>query len=107
MATSAVNIIAAAVAKARREVRRYFEDRDAFGPSRAVAYDPPGRLHRRQLERMVARKIIQTTADGRYWIDRAALRQEQERQSAAAWTAFVIVAVFLVSALGLALLVAH
>jgi hypothetical protein len=105
MATSASTIIAAAVAKARREVRQHFEDSDAFDAARAVTYDPPDGMHRRQFKRLVDRNIVRKDETGRYWIDRVALRREQERQKAAVWMALAIIAIFLLSATGIILLV--
>ncbi|MFL6729346.1 MAG: hypothetical protein ACJ8D6_10150 [Sphingomicrobium sp.] len=84
MATSGVHLIAAMAAKARREVREHFEVRDAFGPGQAVAYDPPSPMHRRQFDSLVGRAILLATGDGRYWLDRAAVRREEERRRAAA-----------------------
>jgi hypothetical protein len=84
MATNASHIAAAMAAKARREVHRHFEEKVAFDPAHAVAYDPPSRLHRRQFDSLVGRGILVSTGDGRYWLDRDAIRLEQERRRAAA-----------------------
>lgn len=84
MATSVAAIAAAMAAKARREICEHFEERDAFGPTQAIEYDPPSDLHRRQFESLVARGILLDTVDGRYWFDRAAFRAEEERNRAAA-----------------------
>lgn len=65
MATAA----AAAVARARREIQHHFFSNDAVRPDRAVDFDPPTRLQRRQFERMQDRGIIHATGDGRYWLD--------------------------------------
>ena len=65
MATAA----AAAVARARREIQHHFFSNDAVRPDRAVDFDPPTRLQRRQFERMRDRGIIHPTSDGRYWLD--------------------------------------
>lgn len=97
MATTAT-AVAAAVARARREVRGYFEQRDAFDPSRAVPFDPPRRLHRKQLDQLIGRGVVKQTLDGRYWFDKAAYRLELERRSAAAKQMLLIVAVGLVLA---------
>jgi hypothetical protein len=71
-------------AKARREVRTYFEKNNAFDPARAIAYDPPTPFHRRQVGSLVGRGILRDTGDGRYWFDRDAERLEAERNRAAA-----------------------
>ena len=84
MATSGATVAAAMAAKARREVREHFEQKEAFGPAQAVAYDPPSRMHRRQFDSLIGRGILLDTGDGRYWLDRNAVRVEEERQRAAA-----------------------
>jgi len=83
MATSAATVAAAVVAKARREIREHFERNDAFAAERAVAYDPPDRVHRLQFEALVGRGILRPTGTGTYWFDRDAERAETERQRAA------------------------
>jgi hypothetical protein len=60
---------AAAVARARREIQHHFFSNDAVRPDRAVDFDPPNRLQRRQFERMRQRGIIQEATSGRYWLD--------------------------------------
>lgn len=100
MASSAATVAAALVARARREVREHFEQRDAFDPEHAVSYDPPDRMHERQLEMFVGRGILRETGDGRYWIDRAAVRLEDERRKAALKVALVLIAVGVVIAVG-------
>ena len=65
MATAA----AAAVARARREIQHHFFSHDAVRPDRAVEFDPPSRLQRRQFERMRERGIIHEDGRGRYWLD--------------------------------------
>ena len=84
MATSSGAVVAAMVARARREIRDYFERANAFDPAHAVPYDPPGRVHRLQFDALIGRAIVREAADGRYWIDREAERREQERRRAAA-----------------------
>lgn len=92
MATSAA-AIAAAVARARREVRGYFEEHRAFDPAHAVLFDPPKRLHEKQLDQLVGRGIVKETMDGRYWFDREAYRLEVERRPAAAKQMMVVMAI--------------
>jgi hypothetical protein len=83
MATTAA-AVAAAAARARREVRGHFEEHGAFDPEHAVSYDPPRRLQRTQLDRLIGRGIVKRTMDGRLWLDRAAYRLEEERRAAMA-----------------------
>ena len=93
MATSAGSIAAAAVAKARREVREEFEQCDATAPGRAIPYDPPKKLHRQQFNALVGRGVIRPTGAGTYWFDREAAQADEERQRAAA---FVVLKVTLI-----------
>ena len=99
MATSAASA-AAATARARREVRHYFEQANAFEPAKAVAYEPPGRLHRAQFDALVGRGIVKVTADRRYWFDREATRADDERRRAAAL--LVLKVVLIAFAIGIA-----
>jgi hypothetical protein len=66
MATSA---IAAAVARARRDIQHHFFSHDAVRPDRAVAFEPYSRIQERQFERMRERGIIHEDKNGRYWLD--------------------------------------
>jgi len=91
MATTAAHIAAAMAAKARREVRTFFDENDAFDPAHAVAYDPPTHFHRRQVASLLGRGILRDAGDGRYWFDRDAERLEQERKRAAAILMFKII----------------
>ena len=83
MATSANTIIAAAVARARREVMHFFEERGADTATKAVAYEAPDSMHRRQLRALVRRGSLRSTGDGRFWIDRQATLRERERTKVA------------------------
>jgi len=104
MATSAA-AVAAAMARARREVRAYFEERGAYDPPHAVAFDPPKRLHEKQLERMIGRGVVKETMEGRYWFDRAAYRLEEERRAAAAKQMLMILAMVAVVVVSVAAVV--
>jgi hypothetical protein len=91
MATSGVTVIAAMAARARREIRAHFDRTESFDPGRAVAYDPPTPMHRRQFDSLIGRGIVHDAGDGRYWLDREAERLEQERNRAAAILMFKII----------------
>jgi hypothetical protein len=90
MATGAAAAIAAAVARAKREIRDHFENAGAFDPDSAVSYDPPDHMHERQFELLVGRGVLRPDGNGRYWIDREAERLEEERRRSAAVLVFKI-----------------
>ena len=66
MATSA---IAAAVARARRDIQHHFFSHDAVRPDRAVAFEPYSRIQERQFGRRRSRGIIREAQPGLYWLD--------------------------------------
>jgi hypothetical protein len=104
MATSAA-AVAAAVARARREVYAHFESQDAFDPQHAVAFDPPRRLEEKQLERLIGRGVVKQTMEGRFWLDREAYRLEEQRRIEAAKRMLLIVStVLLVTLAGFGIL---
>ena len=61
--------VAAAVAKARRDIQHHFFSHDAVRPDRAVAFEPNRRIEERQFERMRSRGIIREAKPGLYWLD--------------------------------------
>jgi hypothetical protein len=91
MASGAAAVIAAAVARARREISEHFEQAGAFDPAHSVRYEPPDPIHERQFEILVGRGILRQLGDGRYWIDREAVRIEAERRATAAKNVFMII----------------
>ena len=101
MATSAGAVVAAAVARARREVREHFENAGAFNPESAVVYEPPSHLHERQFELLVGQGILKETGAGRFWIDREAVELEAQRRMRALKVLLVIILVGLVIAAGI------
>ena len=60
---------AAAVARARRDVRHHFFSQDAVRPDSAISFEPGSRLQRRMFERMSESGIIREAKPGQYWID--------------------------------------
>ena len=62
-------IIAAVVAKARRDIQHYFVQEDAVRPERAVRFEPNSPVQRRQFEFMLSRGIIHEAKPGYYWVD--------------------------------------
>ena len=107
MATSAAAVVAAATARARREVLGHFEEADAFGPGQTVQYDAPSRMHERQFELLIGQGILKENAPGCFWIDREAVALEARRRRAALKILFVIILAGVVIAVGIALALAH
>jgi len=95
MATAA----AAAVARARRDVQHHFFSLDAVRPDRAVEFDPPTGLQRRQFERMRDRGIIHETSQGRYWLDVVAYDVDLRARHRRVKTALIILLVVLAAML--------
>jgi hypothetical protein len=95
MATAA----AAAVARARRDVQHHFFSLDAVRPDRAVDFDPPTRLQRRQFERMRDGGIIHDTGDGRYWLDVVAYDVDLRERHRRVKTALIILLIILAAML--------
>jgi hypothetical protein len=75
MATAA----AAIVARLRREVDQLFFDNDAFGPERAVEFEPRRGVQQRYLEQLIAEGVVHEAQPGHYWLDLPAFN-EQRRQ---------------------------
>ena len=96
MATAAV---AAAVAKARRDIQHHFVSHGAVRPDRAVAFEPDRMIEQRQFERMRSRGIIREAKPGLFWLDVVAydvdLRQRFTR------VRLVLLAMILALAIGL------
>jgi hypothetical protein len=61
--------VAAAVARARREIQHHFFSADAVRPDRAVAFDAYSMIEQRQFDRMRSRGIIHEEKPGLYWMD--------------------------------------
>ena len=95
MATAA----AAAVARARRDVQHHFFSLDAVRPDRAVEFDPPTGLQRRQFERMRDRGIIHETSQGRYWLDVVAYDVDLRARHRRVKTALIILLIILAAML--------
>jgi hypothetical protein len=96
MATAA----AALVARARRQIQHHFFSNDAVRPDRAVSFDPPDGIERRQFERMKSRGIIHEERQGHYWLDVVAydvdLRARHQRVKIAL---LVVIAILLIGLL--------
>ena len=62
-------IVAAMVAKARRDIQHYFFKADAVRPERAVRFQPHDRMQERQFESMRTRGVIHEARPGYFWVD--------------------------------------
>ena len=94
--------VAAAVAKARRDIQHHFFSHDAVRPDRAVAFEPNRRIEERQFERMRSRGIIREAKPGLYWLDVVAYDIDlRQRFTRVRWLLLVMV-VGLAVALGFA-----
>ena len=51
-------VVAAMIARARRDIQHYFFSEDAVQPDRAIRFEPRNRIQRRQFDRMLSRGII-------------------------------------------------
>ena len=97
MATSAV---AAAVAKARRDIQHHFFSHDAVRPDRAVDFEPSSGIQRRQFERMQSRGIIRQDQSGRYWLDVVAYDIDLRQRFSRVRVVLLVMIVGLMLALG-------
>jgi hypothetical protein len=94
--------VAAAVAKARRDIQHHFFSHDAVRPDRAVAFEANRRIEERQFERMRSRGIIREAKPGLYWLDVVAYDIDlRQRFTRVRWLLLVMV-VGLAVALGFA-----
>lgn len=62
-------VIAAVVAKARRDIQHYFFQEDAVRAERAVRFEPNSRIQERQFELMRDRGVIREAKPGYFWVD--------------------------------------
>lgn len=94
-------IIAAAVARARRDIRHYFFSADAVQRARAVRFEPNNRLESRQFRRMLANGVIREAKPGTYWIDLPAYDEEMRWRFA--WLRNVLLAIIFMVLVGIAI----
>ena len=75
MATAA----AAIAGRLRREVDQLFIDNEAFGPDRAIEFEPRAPIQERYLEQLIGEGVVHEVEPGRYWFD-LPVYQEMRRQ---------------------------
>ena len=75
MATAAAAVMAAA----RRKVISHLMSHNAVSAEGAVPFDPPRRVQRRQLDRLLHAGVVERTTSGRYWLNIPALDQWRSR----------------------------
>lgn len=87
--------VAAAVARARREVLEHFRVAGATRPEAAVGLPDMRRLGRRQVERWERNGVLREAAGGGYWLDEAAYAVDQAARRRRAMVALIVVLVLL------------
>ena len=97
-------VIAAAIAKARRDIQHYFFQADAVRPERAVRFEPHNRIQERQFERMRSIGIIHEAKPGYFWIDIPKYDSELRRHLMVLRTVLLVV---LFAALAVALIATY
>jgi hypothetical protein len=85
MATAA----AAVAARAHREVRDFFTEKDALDPGRAVEFKPEARIQQRYLEQLLAEGVVHEVRPGFYWLDLPAYGEM--RRQRLAWSLKILV----------------
>ena len=94
-------IVAAMIAKARRDIQHYFFKADAVRPERAVRFEPHNRMQERQFEMMRARGVIHEARPGYFWVDIPKYDSELHRRMGnLRFAVLVLVAAILVFAAG-------
>src|SRR4051794_8175265 len=93
--------VAAAVAKARRDIQHHFFSHDAVRPDRAVAFEPGRMIEQRQFERMRSRGIIREGKPGLYWIDVVAYDIDLRQRFSRVRIVLLVLVIGLMVALGL------
>lgn len=61
--------VAAAAAKAQRDVVSHFLSRNAVTPQAAASFDPPRRLQRRAFERLTRAEVLKPGDNGGWYLD--------------------------------------
>ena len=84
-------IVAAMIAKARRDIQHYFFKADAVRPERAVRFEPHNRMQERQFEFLRARGVIHEARPGYFWIDIPKYDSELHRRLTIAHTLLIAV----------------
>ena len=93
-------VIAALVAKARRDIQHYFFQEDAVRPERAVRFEPNSRIQERQFDLMRSRGIIQEAKPGYFWVDIPKYDSELRRRlTRLRWALLVALFALLIAAL--------
>ncbi|HWE47234.1 MAG TPA: hypothetical protein VG407_14520 [Caulobacteraceae bacterium] len=67
--SAAATVIAAAAARARREIVQALRDGGALSEASATSYRPPSHLCARVLARMIRQGVVHETASGDVWLD--------------------------------------
>lgn len=102
MTNTAAPIAAIAVGASRRRIIDTFLSAGALSPETAIAFDPDRQLLSRMAARMEADGVLRRTADGRLWMDEAAMRVSRTRRVRRLAILLALVAVLYVLSVALA-----
>lgn len=93
-------VIAAVVARARRELADHFRQAGATGPDTPVDLPETHGVARRTLDRWLRTGVVREAPGGGYWLDEHAYRQSQQLQRRRVLLAVaVVVFILLVTAI--------
>jgi hypothetical protein len=87
---------------ARRRIVRHFFSADAVRPQDAVTYEPGSALERRVFERLLDRRVVYGTGEGRFYLDVTALEEDRAEHRRKAG---LLVGISLVAGIALGLIV--
>ncbi len=102
MTNTAAPIAAIAVGASRRRIIDTFLSARALSPETAIAFDPDRQLVSRMAARMEAEGVLLRTADGRWWMDEAAMQTSRVRRVRRLAILMALVAVLYVLSITLA-----
>lgn len=84
-------VMAALIARARRDIQHRFFSADAVRPDRAVRFEPENGIEKRQFEFMISRGIIHEAKRDHYWMDVAKYDVDLRRRFARVRLALLII----------------
>jgi hypothetical protein len=97
-------VMAAMIARARRDIQHCFFSEDAVQPDRAIRFEPQNRIQKRQFEVMLSRGIIREAKQDHYWIDVAKYDVDLRRRFARVRAVLLIIIALLFAGVVLGLI---